>query len=182
MGNVSEEDLETLVEQFDSSAWLQLRVEFSGFTIELSKRSSVLAASATSVGKIRGKPQYGSPADADPQRGGRPIVSELRVPDGWLVVRARNLGTFHRAANPGAKPCVEVGAAVMPNTEVCVIQVMNLFTCVTAGVHGIVRQIGPLDGELIEYDQALFVIEPSALEDRPKKPPKRAGVAATREG
>jgi acetyl-CoA carboxylase biotin carboxyl carrier protein len=78
-----------------------------------------------------------------------------------LVIRAPNLGTFYRAPKPGAPPYVEVGQRVEPDTEVCLIEVMKLFAPVRAGLSGVVREIRARDGEMVEFDQALIVVEPA---------------------
>ena len=57
------------------------------------------------------------------------------------AVRAPNLGTFYRSPKPGAPPYVQVGQRVEPSTEVCIIEVMKLFTSVHAGFRGVVRQV-----------------------------------------
>ncbi len=77
-------------------------------------------------------------------------------------MRAPNLGTFYRAPKPGAPPYVRIGQHVDPTTELCLIEVMKLFTSVFAGVSGFVRQVLVEDAELVEFDQALFLIEPDA--------------------
>jgi acetyl-CoA carboxylase biotin carboxyl carrier protein len=83
-----------------------------------------------------------------------------RVPEGLVALRAPNLGTFYRAPKPGAPPYIELGQEVEPDTEVCLIEVMKLFTPVRAGVKGIVREVCVADSELVEFDQPLFYIEP----------------------
>lgn len=160
MGNVSEQDFRALVEIFDNSDWLQLRVEYSGLTIELSKRYAPSTTRVAPTRTLRARPQHGSKPAAQLQTSGSSMAEAFRVRKGWVVVRAPNLGTFHRAMNAGARPSVDVGEPVKPDTEVCLIQVMKLFTSVAAGAQGVVRQICALDGELVEYDQPLFVIEP----------------------
>jgi biotin carboxyl carrier protein len=77
------------------------------------------------------------------------------------VIRAPNLGTFYRAPKPGAPPYVEVGQRVEPDSEVCLIEVMKLFAPVRAGLAGVVREIRARDGEMVEFDQALIVVEPA---------------------
>ncbi len=76
-------------------------------------------------------------------------------------MRAPNLGTFYRSPKPGAAPYVTVGQTVGADTEVCLIEVMKLFTSVLAGVGGAVRRVLVEDAELVEYDQPLFLIEPA---------------------
>ena len=83
------------------------------------------------------------------------------VPANWVAVNAPNLGTFYRAPKPGAEPFTEVGQAVTADTEICLIEVMKLFTALQAGVAGTVRRICVPDGSMVEYGQTLFYIEPA---------------------
>jgi acetyl-CoA carboxylase biotin carboxyl carrier protein len=57
---------------------------------------------------------------------------------------------------------VALGQRVTPETEICLVEVMKLFTTVRAGVTGIVRKLLVADGDLVEFDQPLFYIEPDA--------------------
>jgi biotin carboxyl carrier protein len=74
------------------------------------------------------------------------------------VVVAPNLGTFYRAPKPGAAPFLEIGQKVSADTEVCLIEVMKLFTSVKAGVAGTVRHVAVADAELVEGGQPLLYI------------------------
>ncbi len=78
-----------------------------------------------------------------------------------LVIRAPNLGTFYRAPKPGAPAYVEVGQVIEPDTEVCLIEVMKLFAPVRAGIAGTVREIRARDGQMVEFDQVLIIVEPA---------------------
>jgi acetyl-CoA carboxylase biotin carboxyl carrier protein len=57
---------------------------------------------------------------------------------------------------------VALGQRVTPETEICLVEVMKLFTTVRAGVTGIVRKLLVADGDLVEFDQPLVYIEPDA--------------------
>lgn len=162
MGKVTAEDIEALVEVFDASDWTELHAAFEGFEIYLSKDPS----SALDASKPADKPANPvstraiSPAVAP--REAAPAAPKSALPDGLGAVRAPNLGTFYRAPKPGAPPYVEVGQRVEADTEVCLIEVMKLFTTLKAGVAGTVREILVSDGEMVEFDQPLFLIEPVA--------------------
>jgi acetyl-CoA carboxylase biotin carboxyl carrier protein len=80
-----------------------------------------------------------------------------------VVIRAPMLGTFYRAASPGDKPFVEVGQKVDANDTVCVIEVMKLFNSIPAGVVGTVTKILAENAKLVEFNQALLVITPTAV-------------------
>lgn len=160
MGKVKAEDIEALVEIFDASDWTELHVAFDGFEIYLSKNpagdvamSKPADRSAASLA-VRPPSATSAPEESDPLK--------MVVPDGLVAVRAPNLGAFYRAPRPGAPPYVEVGQRVEVDTEVCLIEVMKLFTSLKAGVAGILREILASDGEMVEFDQPLFLIEPAA--------------------
>jgi len=70
------------------------------------------------------------------------------------------VGTFYRASSPGAKPFVEVGDRVEPDTVVCIIEVMKLMNTIHAGASGIVREIRVGNSQPIEFGQVLLVIAP----------------------
>ena len=87
--------------------------------------------------------------------------AQSSVPAGMVAVRAPMLGTFYRAPAPGEKPFVEVGQRVKADDTVCLIEVMKLFNSLRAGVDGKVVQVLVENGGLVEYDQALILIEPA---------------------
>lgn len=162
MSKVTPADVESLIELFDGSEWKELHLEIEGFEIHLSKdparRMDALPTSASSLhggGDGAARPAAGS---APPVKAGAAAAASVH-PD-WVAIRAPNLGTFYRSPKPGAPAFVEVGQAVTAETELCLIEVMKLFTALRAGVAGTLRQVCVSDAELIEHDQVLFYIEP----------------------
>ncbi|PKP99641.1 MAG: acetyl-CoA carboxylase, biotin carboxyl carrier protein, partial [Alphaproteobacteria bacterium HGW-Alphaproteobacteria-13] len=87
-----------------------------------------------------------------------PSIPAEMWPEGAQIVRAPYLGTFYRAPKPGSAPYVEVGSRVTSESELCLVEVMKLFTTVRAADDGIVHAVLADDGALVEADQALFVI------------------------
>jgi biotin carboxyl carrier protein len=69
------------------------------------------------------------------------------------------LGTFYRTPKPGSPPFVEVGAVVGEEDPVCIIEVMKLFNTVRAGVRGRIAGICAEQGQLVEFQQTLFLVE-----------------------
>jgi acetyl-CoA carboxylase biotin carboxyl carrier protein len=56
---------------------------------------------------------------------------------------------------------VSVGDRVTADTEVCLIEVMKLFTPVRSGIDGVIKEICVADAEMIEYQQLLVIIDPA---------------------
>lgn len=155
-------DVEALIELFDRSDWKELGLRTEGFELFLSKDPSVrrvrTGEDAASSAPLRSAPSAASGSAA--ARGGTQPSTPLAVPPNWFAVRAPNLGTFYRSPKPGAPPYVEIGQHVSADTEVCLIEVMKLFTSVRAGVNGVVRRLAVQDAEMVEHDQVLLYIEP----------------------
>ncbi len=80
-------------------------------------------------------------------------------PEGQIIVRAPMTGTFYRAASPKDPPFVDVGSVVAVGDTLCSIEVMKLFTTITAEAAGKISRIFPNNAELVQYDQPLFAIE-----------------------
>lgn len=83
----------------------------------------------------------------------------MAIDPSWVAVEASNLGTFYRSPKPGSPPFVEVGQTVRQGAELCLIEVMKLFTSVRAEIGGKIRHIAAADGQLVEGGQPLMYIE-----------------------
>jgi acetyl-CoA carboxylase biotin carboxyl carrier protein len=75
------------------------------------------------------------------------------------LVRAPIVGTFYRAPSPDSDPFVKEGATVGPEDTLCIIEAMKLMNEIKAETSGRVKQILVENGQPVEYDQPLFVIE-----------------------
>jgi acetyl-CoA carboxylase biotin carboxyl carrier protein len=83
------------------------------------------------------------------------------LPEGAVVVRAPYMGTFYRAPKPGAPAYVELGSEVTADTELCLVEVMKLFTAVRSPVAGRVHAILATDGQMVEANQPIFAVLPA---------------------
>lgn len=154
-GNRSVE-LEQLIAEFEASGLRELHVVRDGVEIYLSNdgNSVGLSTGAAAPPVAASAIPAGAPVSAAPVAA--PAAADW--PDGALVIRAPYLGTFYRAPKPGSSPYVEVGDKVTAESELCLVEVMKLFTTVRAEGHGVVHAILASDGALVEADQPLFVI------------------------
>lgn len=69
------------------------------------------------------------------------------------------VGTFYRAASPGAKPFVETGSKVTEKTVICIVEAMKLLNDIEAEVKGEIIEILVENGQLVEYGQPLFLVK-----------------------
>ena len=100
-------------------------------------------------------PAAAAPAAAAPQ-----AVAEAAESTGF-VVKSPMVGTFYRAASPGAKPFVEVGQAVKEGDTLCIIEAMKLMNELEADSAGTIIEILAENGKPVEFGQKLFKIKPA---------------------
>lgn len=81
------------------------------------------------------------------------------APETGFVIKSPMVGTFYRAASPGAKPFVELGQKVAEGDPVCIIEAMKILNEIEAEVAGTVTQVLCENGQAVEFGQPLFVIE-----------------------
>jgi acetyl-CoA carboxylase biotin carboxyl carrier protein len=162
---IKPEEIATLVQLFEESQWNELHVELGGMHLFLStdpnaRLTSMSAASQQHPAPVPVASQVVGPAFAAAVAPAKPADVIATAKDGWIAIKAPNLGTFYRAPKPGASPFVEIGQTVDADSEICLLEVMKLFTAVRAGVSGVVRQICVDDADMVEFDQVLFYVEP----------------------
>ncbi|HXT09450.1 MAG TPA: biotin/lipoyl-containing protein [Roseiarcus sp.] len=161
MSDVTAKDIEALLQTFEASDWSEMKLKIDGLDLFISKSPG--ARPSPAAGEMAASaPVAPASAPAPVVAAGSAALKHGAAPDHWIAVRAPNLGTFYRSPKPGAPPYVELGQRIEPMTELCLIEVMKLFTSVFAGVTGVVRQVMVEDSELVEFDQVLFLIEPDA--------------------
>jgi acetyl-CoA carboxylase biotin carboxyl carrier protein len=85
-------------------------------------------------------------------------VPEVSAPVGH-VVKSPMVGTFYRAASPGAKSFVEIGSQVKEGETICIIEAMKILNEIESDKTGTITQILGENGQAVEYGQPLFVIE-----------------------
>ena len=146
---IERKEVEALIRLFERSDWHELRLETDGLKLVLSKDADAAALGSEAGASAASANPPDAPADAAPA-------------DGLVPITAPNLGTFYRAPRPGVAPYVEVGQRIGEATEVCLIEVMKLFTPVRAGVSGRIAKACVEDGEMVEFGAPLFLVEPEA--------------------
>ena len=75
------------------------------------------------------------------------------------LVKSPMVGTFYRAASPGADPFVDVGANVKVGQRLCIVEAMKILNEIESDRAGIIKTVLVQDGEAVEYGQPLFEIE-----------------------
>ncbi|MCL4117695.1 UNVERIFIED_CONTAM: hypothetical protein GTU68_058128 [Idotea baltica] len=80
----------------------------------------------------------------------------------YLEIKSPMVGTFYRSPSPDKPPYVQVGDVIKVNDVVCVIEAMKLFNEIESEVSGKIVKVLVDDSSPVEYDQVLFLVDPSA--------------------
>ncbi|MCH8929486.1 MAG: acetyl-CoA carboxylase biotin carboxyl carrier protein [Proteobacteria bacterium] len=86
-------------------------------------------------------------------------VPVVETGPGGHQVTAPMVGTFYDSPAPGAKPFVQIGSTVSEGDVLCIIEAMKMMNQIEADVSGTVVSILIENGEPVEFDQPLFIIE-----------------------
>src|SRR6185369_11188009 len=78
-----------------------------------------------------------------------------------VTIKSPMIGTFYRRSSPDKPAFVEVGSDIAPGKVVCIIEAMKLFNEIEAEIKGKVIKVLVEDASPVEYDQPLFLVEPS---------------------
>jgi acetyl-CoA carboxylase biotin carboxyl carrier protein len=81
--------------------------------------------------------------------------------DNLLTIKSPMIGTFYRQAGPGKPIFINVGDEVTTGTVVCIIEAMKLFNEIESEVTGKIVKVLVEDASPVEFDQPLFLVEPS---------------------
>ena len=68
------------------------------------------------------------------------------------------VGTFYRAASPGAEPFMEIGSSLKAGQTLCIIEAMKLLNEIESDATGVIKAILVENGQPVEYGEPLFII------------------------
>ena len=98
------------------------------------------------------------PAVSAPEIVAAPVQSEE---DNLITIKSPIIGTFYRKATPDKPSFVEIGQVIKEGDVLCVIEAMKLFNEIESELSGTIVKILVDDASPVEFDQPLFVINPS---------------------
>lgn len=150
--------IKKLVKLVDSSDITDLEVEENGLRVKIAKKIR--------GGQVVAQPQILSPTIPLVQQ-----ISELKSSEQAVLkeetkenlheIRSPIVGTFYRAPAPDADPYIQVGDNISVGTVLCIVEAMKLMNEIESDVNGKILKILVENGKPVEYNQPLFLIQPS---------------------
>jgi acetyl-CoA carboxylase biotin carboxyl carrier protein len=163
----TQDDVEQILRIVDRMTDVEVRLETADIKLHVRKFNHgerEERADASSPTELRVAPvRVASPAVPGAATPAAPPAvaapKDAAIPPGCVAVRAPMMGTFYRSPSPAEPAFVEVGARIRAADPVCIVEVMKLFNTVNAGVDGTIVAIVPVNGQMVEQDQALFIVK-----------------------
>ena len=144
--------LKTLIELVESSGIAELEIQEGEERVRITR--AVASSAAPTVLPVAVPAVTAAVAGA---AASAPEPSQPAEPEGHQVKRPM-VGTFYRAATPGAKAFVEVGDSVEVGDTLCIIEAMKLMNEIESDKSGVVKQVLAENGQPVEFGQPLVVI------------------------
>ena len=79
----------------------------------------------------------------------------------YVEVKSPMIGTFYRSSTPDTDPFVNVGNSILKGQTVCIVEAMKLFNEIESEISGIIVKVLVENATPVEYDQPLFLVDPS---------------------
>lgn len=79
----------------------------------------------------------------------------------YIAIKSPMIGTFYRSSGPDKAPFVNVGDEITAGKTVCIIEAMKLFNEIESDIKGKIVKVLVNDATPVEYDQPLFLVDPS---------------------
>ena len=160
--------IQELIRLVNKSNIGELIVEEKGFSITIKQKQEpaqhIIAAPAAAAPVIMPAAHSAPPVQqAAPfaESGQERSKAQESTPTNTITIKSPMIGTFYRSPSPGKPPFVEVGSEIEPGKPVCIIEAMKLFNEIESEVKGRIVKIMVDDASPVEYDQPLFMVEPS---------------------
>jgi len=144
-----------LIELLEESGIAEIEIKEGEESVRITRNSTSVTAAPTMV------PMPAPVAAAPTAAPASPVEAsdeDNAIPSGH-VVKSPMVGSFYRSPSPGAPEFVQVGQTVSVGETVCIIEAMKILNQIEADKSGVIKAILVENGEPVEFDQPMFVIE-----------------------
>lgn len=155
--------IKRLVKIVDSSGVTDLEIEEDGTKIKIAKkiRNSQAVSQVQLPDSVPQQIVTANQVQNETEVKVEPPKEEEKVAQNLHEIRSPIVGTFYRASSPEADSFIQIGSDVSPGTILCIVEAMKLMNEIEADVNGKIAKILVENGKPVEYNQPLFLIEPT---------------------
>ncbi|MBC3538197.1 acetyl-CoA carboxylase biotin carboxyl carrier protein [Rufibacter sediminis] len=158
-------EIQELIDFIAKSGLNKVDIETEEFKISVEREASqkvkfVQGASPAAPAALPAAPA----APALPQAPAAPAAPAQPAADDtskYVTIKAPMIGTLYRSANPESPAFVNVGDEVQKGQVICIIEAMKLFNEIESEISGRIVKVLVDNSSPVEYDQPLFLVDPS---------------------
>ena len=156
-------EIQNLIKFVAKSGASEVKLEIEDVKITIKTGSAktettiVQAAPMAAMPQVAAAPVTQSAAPVAPIESSKDISEESK----YITIKSPIIGTFYRKPSPDKPNFAEVGTEVSVGDTVCIIEAMKLFNEIESEVSGKIVKILVDDSSPVEFDQPLFLVDPS---------------------
>jgi acetyl-CoA carboxylase biotin carboxyl carrier protein len=156
-------EIQNLIKFVAKSGATEVKLEMDDFKITIKTTAEGTESTTTYVQQM---PMQAAPQMAAPQVTAPAATEAVAAPASddhskYITVKSPIIGTFYRKPAPDKPMFVEVGSTIGKGDVLCVIEAMKLFNEIESEVSGKIVKILVDDSSPVEFDQPLFLVDPS---------------------
>lgn len=162
------DEINLLLQAVNHSNVNELKLEKGDFKITIKQGVMVTSAPMSVAGTLPMPIAHQQPTTPAPVATPAPQVTETKASsdteistDNLVTIKSPMIGTFYRSAGPGKPAFVNVGDDIAVGKVICIVEAMKLFNEIESEVSGKIVKVLVDDTSPVEYDQPLFLVQPS---------------------
>ncbi|WP_292892001.1 acetyl-CoA carboxylase biotin carboxyl carrier protein [Nonlabens sp.] len=154
-------EIQNLIKFVAKSGASEVKLEMDDIKITIKTGSDADVTYVSQAAPMQMAPvQQAAPA---PVASEAPAVAKapVEIADNYITVKSPIIGTFYRKSSPDKPSFVEVGDSIKEGDTLCIIEAMKLFNEIESEVSGTIVKVLIDDSSPVEFDQPLFLVDPS---------------------
>lgn len=156
-------EIQNLIKFVAKSGASEVKLEMEDIKITIKTGGDDSKAEHTYIQQVPVQPaqQQQQPVSQPITTAPAPVESEEKEDSKYVTIKSPIIGTFYRKPSPDKPSFVEVGSTIKAGDTLCVIEAMKLFNEIESEVSGKIVKVLVDDSSPVEFDQPLFLIDPS---------------------
>ena len=156
-------DIENLIKFVQKSGVSEVSLEQKDFKITIKTQGPGARESAVHFTPAQYIPAPAAPATLPAPAASTPPPAAPKAAEDakYITVKSPMIGTFYRSSSPDKPAFVNVGDEIKPGKVICIIEAMKLFNEIESEVAGRIVKVLVDNSTPVEYDQPLFLVDPS---------------------
>lgn len=155
-------EIQNLIKFVAKSGATEVKLEMDDIKITIKTTDAASSETTTYVQHVPQQMQQMQQAPAAaPQAPAAPAAPAADDNSKYIVIKSPIIGTLYRKPSPDKAVFVEVGSTISKGDVVCVIEAMKLFNEIESEISGKIVKVLVDDASPVEFDQPLFLVDPS---------------------